>query len=283
MSRPDRVFKNAVNLALDRVLSGVALVNKSALARDLGVSRTTIRAVLTHLEHEGIIAPDGTALRAPLPEDYFDASETMDVRHTLEAAFMRKIREQELTPGSRIIEGQMARQFGVSVQTMREFLISLSRFGFVRKDHQRRWVLEGVTRKYALELHEIRVMFETKAVEKVCGLPDGDPFWGGLIRLQQEHEALAAQPDFARLDTKFHRFLNANADNRLIFGFQDAIAMIFNYHYLWPVQDQAGHDLAAARDHLAIIDRILNRDKRGAKDAMQAHLNKTRARFIASF
>ena len=285
MSRPDRIFKNAVNAALDRVFSGLAFDNKSALARDLAVSRTTVRAVLSHLEQVQILDPAGRVMREPEPEDYYRASEIMDVRTALEVAFMRKIRAQELTTGARLVEGQLARQFGVSVQTIREFLISLSRFGFVRKDHQRRWVLEGVTKKYALELHEIRVMFESRAVEKVCDIPKDDPFWGGLLRLHQEHAAITPETDFdaldfPALDTKFHRFINANADNHLIVSFQDAIAMIFNYHYLWPVENQIEHDLAATRDHLAIIDNILMRDKRGAQGALLVHLNATRQRFL---
>lgn len=288
MSRPDRVFKNAVNTALDRVLSGLSFGNKSALARDLAISRTTVRSVLAHLQHAQILDQNGRVLRVPVPGDYFPEPETMDVRNALEAAFMRKIREQELAPGARLVEGQLARQFGVSVQTIREFLIGLSRFGFVRKDHQRRWVLEGVTKQYALELHEIRVMFESRAIEKVCCIPEGDPFWGGLLSLQQQHAAITPETDFSTLDfpaldTKFHRFVNSNADNRLIIGFQDAIAMIFNYHYLWPVENQMEHDLAATQDHLAIIDRVLNRDKTGARQALQDHLGATKRRFLEVF
>ncbi len=288
MARPDRVFKTTINAALDRVLSGLTMTNKSALSRDLGVSRTTIRAVLAHLEQIGILDGAGHVIRAPEPADYFPSSETMDVRETLEAAFMRKIREQELTPGARLVEGQLARQFGVSVQTLREFMIGLSRFGFVRKDHQRRWVLEGVTQKYVLELHEIRALFETRAVEKTCDIPDDDPFWGGLRRLRQEHSAFVsptakASLHFPALDTEFHRFINAAADNRLFIGFQDAIAMIFNYHYLWPVKDQGEHDQAAARDHLAVMDALMRRDKDKARQAMQTHLDATRTRFMSNF
>lgn len=288
MARPDRVFKTTINTALDRVLSGLPMTNKSALARDLGVSRTTIRAVLEHLEKIGILDDAGHVVRSPEPADYFQSSQTMDVRETLEAAFMRKIRTQELAPGVRLVEGQLARQFGVSIQTLREFMIGLSRFGFVRKDHQRRWVLEGFTRKYALELHEIRVLFETRAVEKICHVPQDDPFWGGLHRLKQKHSAIISAPDlpvsdFPALDTDFHRFLNAYAGNRLFVGFQDAIAMIFNYHYLWPVEDQVEHDLAAARDHLGIIDAVIQRDSKSARRAMQLHLDKTRDRFMSNF
>ncbi|MEM7090272.1 MAG: GntR family transcriptional regulator [Pseudomonadota bacterium] len=288
MSRPDRIFKNAVNKALDRVLSGLPFDNKSELARELAVSRTTVRAILAHLEASRILDAKGRVIREPVPDDYYHASETMDIRSALEAAFMRKIREKELAPGARLVEGQLARQFGVSVQTIRELLIGLSRFGFVRKDHQRRWVLEGVTKSYALELHEIRVMFESRAVEKVCCLPDADPFWGGLLRLQQEHAAINPETDFSKidfpgLDTKFHRFVNSHADNGVMTGFQDAIAMIFNYHYLWPIENQKEHDLAAMRDHLAIIDGILNRDKRAARQALQRHLGATRQRFIEAF
>ncbi|WP_170787457.1 GntR family transcriptional regulator [Ruegeria lacuscaerulensis] len=287
MPRPDRVFKSACNAMLDRVMAGAEVSNISQLARHLGVSRTTVRAVLTHLVSRGLLARRGRGYdvqRLPEQADYFSAAQTMDTRDALEAAFMQMIRNQDLGPGTRLSEGQLARQLDVSVQTIREFLIGLSRFGFVRKDHHRRWVLEGVTRQYALELHEVRVMFESRAVENLCCLPEQHPFWGGLARLRQEHQAVTATADlstldFPALDTKFHRFLNDHAGNRLIVGFQDAIAMIFNHHYLWPLENQLDHHLTATADHLAIIDSIERRDKRKARAAMAAHLDTTRRRF----
>ena len=287
MSRPDRIFKQAVNDALDRVLAGLPFDNKSNLARELAISRTTVRAVLTHLEQIEILGAGGQVNRQPVSGDYFQAAEVMDVRHALEAAFMRKVHERELTAGMRLVEGKLARDFEVSVQTMREFLIGLSRFGFVRKDHQRRWVLEGVTQKYALELHEVRMMFECRAVEKLCEIVEGDPFWGALRRLEQDHEMITPETDFTALDfpaldTKFHRFLNASADNSVMIGFQDAIALIFNYHYHWPIENQIEHNLAATRDHLAIIEGIMTRNKKAARKAMEQHLSQTKDRFLSA-
>lgn len=290
MPRPDRVFKGAFNDMLDRLQSGVDCSNKSALARDLGVSRTTVRAILARLEDIGIakaVNAGYRVLRTPRQSDYFEPSETLDVKQALEAAFMRMVRDQEITPGTRLRDIQLARRFDVPVQAVREFLIGLSRFGIVQRDYHRRWVLEGITKQHALELHEVRTIFEERAIAKVCCLPDTDPFWGGLIRLQKEHEAISAQSDFeeldfSALDTRFHRFINSKAENRLIVGLQDAIAMIFNYHYLWPIENRVEHDLLGARDHLEIIDCVLRRDKKGAQKAMKEHLSSTRRNFITA-
>ncbi len=290
MPRPDRVFKSAYNDTLDRLHPGVVFANKSALARELGVSRTTVRAILARLEEVGVTEPVETGIRvqrAPCQADYFEPSETLDVKEILETAFMRMVRDQEITPGTRLNDSYLARQFNAPVQTVREFLIGLSRFGIVRRDHHRRWVLEGITKQHALELHEVRTIFEERAIAKVCCIPDTDPFWGGLLRLRREHAAINASSDFdaldfSALDTRFHRFLNSKAENRLIVGLQDAIAMIFNYHYLWPMDNKADHNLLAARDHLDIIDCVLRRDKKGAKSAMNDHLSATRSNFIAA-
>lgn len=290
MPRPDRLFKSTCNSMLDRLLAGAEVHSKSALARDLGVSRTTVRAVLNRLEEQGIIRQSDRqwrVIRRPERQDYFDTLETLDVRKVLEQAFMQMVQNQELKPGSRLNEGQLARRFDVSVQTLREFLIGLSRFGFVRKDQSRRWVLEGVTETYAMELHDVRVMFECRAIDTLCSKPDTDPFWGGLMRLQQEHATINARTDFSTvdfpsLDTEFHRFLNVSAGNRLIMGFQDAISMIFNYHYLWPLDRWTEHHTEAARDHLEIMQQMLDRDRVAAKNAMQHHLDKTRIRFLKS-
>lgn len=290
MPRPDRVFRTAYNDTLDRLQSGAGIENKSALARDLGVSRTTVRAILSRLEEVGVAKTADSSqriLRLPRKSDYFEPSKTLDPKETLEAAFMRQIRDQSIVPGTRLNEAEMVTQFGVSIHVVREFLIGLSRFGFVRRDHHRRWVLEDISKQHALDLHEVRTIFEERAIAKVCCLPDSDPFWGGLIRLQQEHAAISSNTDFdalnfSALDARFHRFINSKAENQLILGLQDAIAMIFNYHYLWPMENEQQHDLLGAKDHLRIIECVLQRDKDAAQSAMNEHLDRTRKNFISA-
>lgn len=288
MARSERLFKRSFNSSLDLILAGADLRNISVLARELSVSRTTARRILKRLATLGVIAGEATdsaIIRRPEAADYFPPSETLSIEETLESAFMSMVGRHELVPGARLNESYLARQLDVSAPTIREFLIGLSRFGFVRKDAKRCWILEGFTKKYALELHEVRVLFECRAISKVCHIDDNDPFWGGVIRLRDEHLAIDEttdfdEVDFPALDTRFHRFFNAQADNRLFVGFQDAISLIFNYHFLWDVAEPGIRNIAARNEHLAIIDAILARNEAKAVEAMRAHLATTHRKFL---
>ena len=72
MTRDNRLFKAQVNrlLTLIEAHGDAALGSEAGLAATLEASRTTVRAVLSHLHGQGVIAWDGRAkrlLRAPEP------------------------------------------------------------------------------------------------------------------------------------------------------------------------------------------------------------------------
>ena len=146
-------------------------------------------------------------------------------------------------PGTFINELDLARKFGVATTSIREFLNRFQRFGLIEKRPSGGWVLKGFTPDFALELFEIREMFELRSARAMASLPGASPIWGQLAALRREHEALleeidARYHDFSDLDSRFHRLINAAAPNRFIDGFYDVITLIFHYHYQWNKRDE---------------------------------------------
>lgn len=280
MARSDRIFKSSYNKALDQLLYERDISSISGLARHLDISRNTARRVFQALKNSGILATeknDWKVTRPPTREDYFPEKEVLPIESVLETAFMEWTLKEEIGPGTRFSEAAIARKLGASPSSVREFLLRLSKHGFIRKEPQKSWVLEGFTRAYAEEIHEVRLLFELRTIEKLVVLAEDDPFWPSITRMMIEHRELLENYeqrylDFPKLDARFHRLLNSASRNRFIESFQDVISLIFHYHYRWNKADEKERNYVALQEHLRVIEAIILRKPADAKAALGAHL-----------
>ena len=145
--KSDSLFKRAFNDSLaviGQLENGEVLPTENALAFRLGVSRTTVRKVLTTLKDQGAIAGTGrnrivrVTGRVAIP--YPDA-ETVPVSDQVERRFMEWMLRGDARPGSVINELELARQFGVTTTVIREFLNSFQRFGLIERRPNGGWLL----------------------------------------------------------------------------------------------------------------------------------------------
>ncbi len=290
MSKPNTLFKQAYNGCLDLLAERTALPSEPQLSVLLGVSRTTVRAVLTRLAEAGLIAWDKRekrALRPPSPLDYFAAGETDRTADIVERWFMQRILVDDALPGRGINELEMAREIGVSTGTVREFLIRFSRFGLIEKRRHSTWVLKGFTRAFALELTDVREMFEHRSAALFARLPETHPIWRSLALIEAEHVAMRGAIDtsyraFSELDERFHRLVHGAADNRFITDFYDVIAMVFHYHYRWNRTDQRERNEVAVDEHLDYIAALRSRDAAAVETACARHLRSARETLMRS-
>lgn len=127
---------------------------------------------------------------------------------------------------------------GVATNGIIEFLIRFSRFGLAEKKRNSGWLFEGFTEDFALELFEIRMMFELPSARRFAELPRESPLRVHLEALKHQHVDLLDNiemryHDFSSLDNRFHRLVNESSPNRFIDGFSDIITLILHYHYQW--------------------------------------------------
>lgn len=293
--KTDTVYKRAFNNALDAIASGdwtEGTPSENALCRQLGVSRTTVRKVLRRLGERAVIAPaDGAGhravLREPTPGDYFADLETKSRAEYVENQFMEWMLRDDKRPGTLINELELARQFNVATASIREFLIRFSRFGLIEKRMNSGWLFKGFTREFALELFEIRVMFEMRSARLFSQQPPEARCWSDLRLLKAEHVELLQNietrfHDFSELDSRFHRLISNAVPNRFISEFYDVIALIFHYHYQWNKQDEKQRNEIAIREHLAFIDGLQSGKSDRAEKACLAHLNSARETLLNS-
>ena len=200
---------------------------------------------------------------------------------------MRRLLAADAEPGMQINELELAREIGVGTTSVREFLIRFSRFGLIEKRPNSHWVLKGFTRAFALELTEIREMFELRSAAAFVTLPRDNPAWTELDRLEADHHALARELDtrfkeFSELDERFHRLVHRASRNRFIVDFYDVIAMVFHYHYQWNKAGEHQRNAIALEEHLAYIAALRSHDPVRVDAACRRHLKSARQTLLTS-
>ena len=291
--KSDTVFKRAFNDALDLLSDlneGQALPSENALSFQLQVSRTTIRKVLAELSAQGTIAEEGPkrlVVANRIPARRFPDAETVPMSAQVERRFMDWMLRGNPRPGTTINELELARQFGVATTSIREFLNRFQRFGLIEKRPNAGWVLNGFTPEFALELFEIREMFEVRSAHAFAALPDNSPLWRQMEALRLEHKFLFEQidrryHDFSDLDARFHRLINAASPNRFIDSFYDIISLIFHYHYQWNKHDERQRNEIAIQEHMAYIAALMGRDAAAIDFACRTHLASAKQTLIRS-
>ena len=170
---------------------------------------------------------------------------------------------------------------------IREFLNRFQRFGLIEKRRNSHWVLKGFTRAFALELTEIREMFELRSASAFAALAKDNPVWADLDAIEQEHRDLIADisaryMEFSELDEKFHRLVHRASRNRFIVDFYDVIAMIFHYHYQWNKTNAVNRNAVAAEEHLHYIEALKSGDPARVDKACRRHLKSARETLLQS-
>lgn len=291
--KTDAVYKRAFNDVLDLVTElgdGTALPSENGLSARLGVSRTTVRKVLSALDARGVVGGSGRQRIAraggTAPQRFPDA-ETVSMSEQVEKRFMEWMLRDNAEPGTSINELELARRFGVATTGIREFLNRFQRFGLIEKRPNSGWVFKGFTPGFARELFEIREMFELRSALAFAALPQSSPMWQKLEALREEHVALLGDierrfHDFSDLDSRFHRLINSAAPNQFIDSFFDLITLIFHYHYQWNKQDERKRNEVAIREHLTYIEALRSRSSTIVELACRAHLASAKETLMSS-
>ena len=239
------IFRGAPEYLSERGV-GAKLLSENRLQRQLEDSRTTIRKVLDELHARGVIEQTATARilrRMPEPQEAFDLAETMSTSAQVEKEVMEWMLRADRKPGDVINELDLACQFGVSTSGIREYLTRFSRFRPIERRANSGQCFIGFTREFALELFDVREVFELRSAIAFAAQPPEATGWTTLKALQKEH--LALQGDIARrynnfsdLDERFHRLVHDASKNRFMADFYDVISLIFHYHYQWNKADE---------------------------------------------
>lgn len=185
----------------------------------------------------------------------------------------RQVIENELPPGTKLSEAEMARQAGVSRQPVRDAFYRLSQQGLLQVRPQRATLVTPISADAVMQALFIRSALEAATAREAVknGSDDDIAALDGLLTEQRQAIEAGDHRLFHRLDDAFHR----------------RIGELSGHGYVWAlIREHKAHmdrvrflSLAfiagdALEEHGAIVAALKARDGDGAVDAVRFHLSR---------
>lgn len=190
-------------------------------------------------------------------------------------AIRKDIVSLRLEPGAKLSEVEVARQFDVSRQPVREAFIRLDNMALVRIQPQRATTVRKFSSREILNARFIRTALEVEIARLACAMNDGrqDAAFKANLAAQERAVAEADTDLFSTLDYEFHRLLCVTAERE--FAFQTIMENKVYVDRLCVLALASKGGLEETwRDHAALFDRLCARDEAGLIAAMRLHLSR---------
>ncbi len=179
----------------------------------------------------------------------------------------------ELTPGTRIIEAEVASQLGVSRGPLREALRILETEGLLESIPGRGSFVIQTSKRDIQELYSLRCILEEEAIRLAIDNGTKDDF----DRLQKTVESMLKaaeeqrQREVREFDYQFHSQIWEIADHILLRNVLESITIQVRMYLA--VQTQLYEDLPdGVFDHQLILQALRNREKDTAVQLLKDHL-----------
>ncbi len=192
----------------------------------------------------------------------------------------------ELSPGSPLPVGDLARQLGVSLTPVRDALNRLAAEGLVVDVPRKGYFVASLDPEDVTDLLQARRLIEMAAVEQGLDLVAAEQL-GEMERLTAEMEGLLDEQggyrdyaEFSRRDSQFHQLLVASARNRHLQQVYRGLS-VHVHIYRTNLAARVGYHRGAATvsEHRAILEALKSRDVRALKKAITRHVDGVAAEF----
>ncbi|MCC7485910.1 MAG: FCD domain-containing protein [Burkholderiales bacterium] len=193
------------------------------------------------------------------------------------------ILDGELQRGARVNEFALAARLGVSRGPVREACRSLTQAGLLEARSNRGFFVRKLALKEVIDLYDLRAGLMRVAGALIANRATAAEI-ARLRALVEEMERARGRADherFLELNAGFHGALVEAADNRRLREVCDGLAKelrIFRRRGLL----SGGAMESSNREHGAIVDAIAARDAERAAAAMEGHILRGKARFLAA-
>lgn len=192
-------------------------------------------------------------------------------------ALRRQILTGRLRPGDRLVEGELARAYGVSKSPLREALKTLQHEGLVEAIPRRGYLVTPITVKQVQDLFDLRLILERETAhraarsagpEQVAELRRlvGDPYVVGDVD---------SQARFLAQNKAFHLAVARLAGNQRLVTLLDRLLDDLErlFHLGLDVRDRAQ---ALVAEHVELVDAVTARDPDRAARVVEAQIGNAR-------
>lgn len=174
-----------------------------------------------------------------------------------------------LEPGARIKLQQLAKKFEVSETPIREALARLSRDELVKVIPAAGYYVIKLSTKDVMEIYDLRKLLEGYALTSSVVNMDVKK----LRKIRQKIKKQQYEPQI--LDEELHLEIVKNCDNKRL---QDLYARIYNFVKIcqYTHQRRSQRTTQTTEEHLALIDAILEKNIKKAKQILKKHIDNAR-------
>lgn len=181
------------------------------------------------------------------------------------------ILDGRVSPGSRIVEEDLARKLGVSRASLREAMIGLEQAGLVTKSGRTRRSIRTLTDSDVRELYELWTILEPEAAAIAClKATPGDH--ARIREVMADMEASSGdRKAYHRLNLAFHRTLVEPCGNvALLRAYSICIKQV---SWAWALAISTANDPGISiAEHREIADAFFARDAEKTRRLVRAHL-----------
>ncbi|WP_425148649.1 GntR family transcriptional regulator [Deinococcus sp.] len=179
-----------------------------------------------------------------------------------------------LSPGSRVVELDIASRMGTSQGPVREALQRLAREGLVVRHARSSTFVAAVSDDEMYEVFETRALIEAFVVRQLAGRI-GDPELAAARQMAEKMVEAAARDDLLELvkwDRRFHRQLVEWSGRETLLRAWDPLYTQIQRFIVQNHRPYYADVLEIARGHGPLLDALINHDVEAAAAAMRAHV-----------
>src|SRR5262249_37772206 len=203
-------------------------------------------------------------------------------RQALVQELLKEIMEGRLRPGERLVVQELAERLGVGRAPIREALITLSGIGVVEMRPNRGAVVRSVGAREVRDIYLLRRALECEAIRYACGRIDeaelrelAAEFRRLICAVGEDRGRLIA--DAQALDNRLHDLIAKGCGNAFLLEELNRLKLLYRafresaYEQKGPLDNYLRKD-DEAREHLAIVEALIARDRKAAVRAMSHHI-----------
>ncbi|MGW0130419.1 GntR family transcriptional regulator [Streptomyces sp. NPDC003299] len=194
-------------------------------------------------------------------------------RHAL-AQVREAILRGDMAPAQRLVENELAEQFGVTRASIRAALIDLEAQGLVERIRNRGSRVRVVTVEEAVEITECRRALEGLCAAKAAVAASDEQLerLGGLGLAMSKAVDAGELVVYSDLDHELHARIRELSGQRTARELLNRLNAQLVRHRFPPALRPGRRPQQSLKEHLALIEAITARDPQGAEEAARAHL-----------
>ncbi len=184
-----------------------------------------------------------------------------------------KIINQQIAPGTKLVEELIAQELGVSRTPVRQALNALSKTGLFKYIPRKGMYTIQLTKKDVDELYDIRMVMEGLAIYRAT-LRIGKEDLADMCKEQEfaEQEFQKGNLEaFINVDTRFHDRIIANCENQRLQDQLDRIRDLIFMYRLWCITRYPRVHLSL-KEHRELLEGMIRRDQEYAEKCMRQHI-----------